>query len=105
MTITRREPGPRSRATSVPSGWRLVALIGSLTIFGPLCIDMYLPALPRISGELHAGAWRVRIPLTACRIGISAGQLVLGPVSDRVGRRPPLLIGLAAFAVSSVACA
>src|ERR1700751_5747316 len=105
MTIPRSETGPRSRATSVPSGWRLVALIGSLTIFGPLCIDMYLPGLPRISQQLHAGASSVQLTLTACMIGISAGQLLLGPVSDRIGRRPPLLAGLAAFVVSSVACA
>jgi MFS transporter, DHA1 family, multidrug resistance protein len=105
MAITRREPGTHPRRPQVPSGWRLIALIGSLTIFGPLCIDMYLPALPRISDELHAGASAVQITLTACMIGISAGQLVLGPLSDRVGRRPPLLVGLAAFAVSSVACA
>ncbi len=105
MPITRREPGTQSRQPGVPSGWRLIALIGSLTIFGPLCIDMYLPALPRISEELGAGASAVQITLTACMIGISAGQLVLGPVSDRVGRRPPLLVGLAAFVVSSVACA
>jgi MFS transporter, DHA1 family, multidrug resistance protein len=105
MAITRGEPGTHARHSNVPSGWRLVALIGTLTIFGPLCIDMYLPALPRISEELHASASAVQITLTACLIGISFGQLLLGPVSDRVGRRPPLLVGLAAFAFSSVACA
>jgi DHA1 family bicyclomycin/chloramphenicol resistance-like MFS transporter len=83
----------------------LVALVGSLSIFGPLCIDMYLPALPAISRELHAGASAVQLTLTACLIGISIGQLLLGPISDRLGRRPPLLAGLAAFIASSVACA
>ena len=82
-----------------------MALVGSLSIFGPLCIDMYLPALPDISRQLHAGASGVQLTLTAVLIGISVGQLVLGPISDRVGRRPPLLIGLAAFIASSVACA
>jgi MFS transporter, DHA1 family, multidrug resistance protein len=75
-----------------------------MSIFGPLCIDMYLPALPAISRQLHASASAVQLTLTACLIGISAGQLLIGPVSDRVGRRPPLLIGLAAFVASSLAC-
>ena len=81
----------------VPTGWRLVILVGSLSIFGPLCIDMYLPALPGISRELHASASSVQLTLTACLLGISLGQLLLGPISDRLGRRPPLLAGLAAF--------
>jgi DHA1 family bicyclomycin/chloramphenicol resistance-like MFS transporter len=90
---------------SVPAGWRLVALIGTMSIFGPLCIDMYLPALPDISRELGASASAVQLTLTACVIGIAGGQLILGPVSDRFGRRPPLLAGLAAFVLSSLACA
>jgi MFS transporter, DHA1 family, multidrug resistance protein len=90
---------------AVPTGWRLVLVVGSLSIFGPLCIDMYLPALPDISRQLHASASAVQLTLTACLVGISVGQLILGPISDRVGRRPPLLGGLAAFIASSVACA
>jgi DHA1 family bicyclomycin/chloramphenicol resistance-like MFS transporter len=82
-----------------------VALVGSLSIFGPLCIDMYLPAYPAISRELHASASSVQLTLTACLVGISAGQLLVGPVSDRLGRRPPLLFGLVAFVLSSAACA
>ena len=89
----------------MPTGWRQVALIGSISIFGPLCIDMYLPALPQINRELHASASAVQLSLTACLIGIALGQLLLGPISDRVGRRLPLLAGLAAFALSSLACA
>jgi DHA1 family bicyclomycin/chloramphenicol resistance-like MFS transporter len=89
----------------VPSGWRLVVVVGSLTIIGPLCIDMYLPALPRINRDLHASTSAVQLTLTACLIGISVGQLLFGPVSDRLGRRPPLLVGLVAFIASSVACA
>jgi DHA1 family bicyclomycin/chloramphenicol resistance-like MFS transporter len=82
-----------------------VVLVGSLSIFGPLCIDMYLPALPRISRDLHASASAVQLTLTACLVGISMGQLLFGPISDRVGRRPPLLVGLVAFVASSFACA
>jgi MFS transporter, DHA1 family, multidrug resistance protein len=97
-----RRPG---RSRPVPTGWRLVALIGTMSIFGPLCIDMYLPALPDIGQQLHASASAVQLTLTACVIGIAAGQLLLGPVSDHFGRRLPLLAGLTAFVLSSLACA
>ena len=76
-----------------------------MSIFGPLCIDMYLPAFPDLSSQLHVSASAAQLTLTACVVGIAVGQLLLGPVSDRVGRRPPLLTGLAAFGVSSLACA
>ncbi len=89
----------------MPTGWRLVALIGTMSIFGPLCIDMYLPALPELSRQLHVGASAAQLTLTACVVSIAAGQLVIGSISDRVGRRPPLLAGLAAFLGSSAACA
>lgn len=65
---------------------------------------MYLPALPAISRNLHAGASASQITLTACLIGISMGQLIIGPISDRLGRRTPLLAGLALFVVASLAC-
>jgi len=97
-------PSP-DRFRPVPTGWRLVALIGTMSIFGPLCIDMYLPALPQLSRQLHASASATQLTLTACVVSMAVGQLVLGSVSDRVGRRPPLLIGLAAFGFSSLACA
>ena len=79
--------------------------MGSLSIFGPLCIDMYLPALPTIGRELHASAWQVQLTLTGCMVGIAAGQLFIGPLSDRLGRRRPLLVGLITFSVSSLICA
>ncbi len=93
------------RVRRMPTGWRQVALIGTMSIFGPLCIDMYLPALPQINRELHASASAVQLSLTACLIGIALGQLLIGPVSDRTGRRLPLLIGLTLFVFSSLACA
>lgn len=89
----------------VPQGWRLVLIIGGLSIFGPLCIDMYLPALPRISRDLHAGTSAVQLSITGCLIGIAVGQLVIGPISDRRGRRSPLVIGISVFVLSSLACA
>jgi MFS transporter, DHA1 family, multidrug resistance protein len=93
------------RTRVMPTGWRRVALIGTMSIFGPLCIDMYLPALPQINRDLHASASAVQLSLTACLIGIAVGQMLIGPVSDRLGRRLPLLVGLVSFVFSSLACA
>ncbi len=83
----------------------LVVLLGSLSAFGPLSIDMYLPALPQLSDDFHVGASTVQLTLTACLAGLALGQLVAGPLSDRFGRRPPLLVGLALYVVSSLLCA
>ena len=88
----------------MPTGWRQVALIGTMSIFGPLCIDMYLPALPQINRELHASASAVQLTLTACLIGIALGQLLLGPISDRIGRARRCWSGWPPSS-SSLACA
>jgi MFS transporter, DHA1 family, multidrug resistance protein len=82
----------------------LLPIVGPLTVFGPLCIDMYLPALPRISTNLHADASLAQLSLTTCLIGMAAGQLIFGPISDRYGRRRPLFVGIILFALSSLAC-
>lgn len=95
----------RSDLSHVPRGWRLVLIIGGLSIFGPLCIDMYLPSLPRISRDLHASTSTVQLSITGCLVGIAVGQLVIGPISDREGRRSPLLVGICIFVLSSLACA
>lgn len=84
---------------------RLIALLGALTAFGPLSIDMYLPAFPSMAASLHASASSVQLTLTAVLVGLALGQLVAGPLSDSLGRRGPLLVGLAAYAVLSAACA
>ena len=83
---------------------RFLLIVGCLSLFGPLCIDMYLPALPRISLDLHASTSSVQVSLTTCLIGLGLGQLLIGPISDRIGRRPPLLAGLTLFVVASLAC-
>jgi DHA1 family bicyclomycin/chloramphenicol resistance-like MFS transporter len=68
-------------------------------------MDMYLPALPEVTGALHAPAATVQLTLTACLAGMALGQLVVGPMSDRWGRRRPLLAGLAVYVVATVLCA
>jgi DHA1 family bicyclomycin/chloramphenicol resistance-like MFS transporter len=83
----------------------MVLLVGGLAIFGPLSIDTYLPSLPAISRDLHASASEVQASLTACLLGLAAGQLLVGPFSDRLGRRKPLAWGLLGFIAASVGCA
>lgn len=87
----------------VPRG--LVLLLGALTAFGPIAIDMYLPSLPSIAGELGGGASAGPLTVAAFLAGVALGQLVYGPLSDRIGRRGPLLAGLALFVAASLGCA
>lgn len=91
----------RSRGETI----QLVLILGALSAFAPLAIDMYLPALPAIGTDLGASASQVQLTLTACFVGLALGQIVAGPLSDAYGRRRPLLVGLAAFAVASLLCA
>ncbi|HJV42288.1 multidrug effflux MFS transporter [Caulobacter sp.] len=85
--------------------WRLVLLLGALTAFGPMSIDMYLSSLPSIGRTLHAGPDQTQATLAAFFAGMAVGQFIYGPASDRLGRRPPLLIGIGVFLAASVACA
>ncbi|MEG7336542.1 MFS transporter [Bacillus sp. 0102A] len=83
----------------------LAFLLGMLAILGPLNIDMYLPSFPEIANDLSASASLVQLSLTACLVGLTIGQLIVGPVSDAQGRRKPLLICIFLFALSSLFCA
>jgi len=82
-------------------GW-IVILLGSLTAFGPLSMDMYLPALPTVAKDLTAATPLVQLSLTACLLGLAAGQLIFGPLSDIRGRRKPLISTLITYAIVSV---
>ncbi|WP_053220050.1 Bcr/CflA family efflux MFS transporter [Virgibacillus senegalensis] len=83
----------------------LALLLGMLAIMGPLNIDMYLPSFPDIASDLNATASLVQLSLTTCLIGLATGQVIIGPISDAVGRRKPLLIGITLFVFASVLCA
>ena len=101
------EAGDAAAAPAAKPGRRLamLAVLGALSAFGPLAMDMYLPATPTIAAALHAGQSLVQLTLSGCLAGLAVGQLVAGPLSDGLGRRRPLLAGLVAFVVLSVACA
>ncbi|HEX6478943.1 MAG TPA: Bcr/CflA family multidrug efflux MFS transporter [Ktedonobacteraceae bacterium] len=87
--------------------WRyvqLVLILGSLSAFGPLSIDMYLPSLPSLSRDLGASASAAQLTLSACLLGLALGQVIAGPLSDTLGRRRPLLVGLVAYVLASLLC-
>jgi DHA1 family bicyclomycin/chloramphenicol resistance-like MFS transporter len=84
---------------------RTVAILGGLTAMGPLAIDMYLPALPAIARDLQSTPGLVQVSLAAYFIGIAGGQALYGPLSDAMGRKPALYLGLLVFTLSSMACA
>jgi DHA1 family bicyclomycin/chloramphenicol resistance-like MFS transporter len=83
---------------------RLVLVLGSLIALGPLTIDMYLPSLPTITVDLHATAAAVQLTLTGTLAGLAVGQLLIGPLSDAVGRRTPLIVGVAVHILASIFC-
>ncbi len=81
-----------------------ILILGSLTALAPFSIDMYLPGFPAIAADLQTSAAKVSLSLTGFFIGISAGQLLYGPLLDRFGRKIPLYAGLSVYIIASVAC-
>lgn len=80
-------------------------LLGLLTAFGPLSLDLYLPALPALAADLDATEASAQLTMSACMIGLALGQVVAGPLSDRLGRKGPLVGGLVGYVALSLACA
>jgi len=93
-------PADKSRSSI---RWMAI-LLGSLASFGPLSIDMYLPALPHLANDLNSSTSLAQLSLTACLLGMAIGQLFAGSISDVRGRRGPLLIGLVTYVISSLLC-
>jgi DHA1 family bicyclomycin/chloramphenicol resistance-like MFS transporter len=79
----------------------LIVILGLITTIGPLSLDMYLPALPDLARDLDVSPSTIQLSLTSCLIGMATGQLVFGPLSDRWGRRRPVIAGLASYALLS----
>ena len=96
---------PARTLTTEKAPWPLVVLLGSLTALGPLAVDMYLPSLPAISRGLAATPGAVTGTLATFFAGLGIGQLVYGPLSDRMGRRVPVITGVAIFVAGAIGCA
>src|SRR6059058_2343417 len=85
--------------------FKVILIMGLLTAIAPLSIDMYLPAFPAIAKELHSTVSEITLSLSSFFFGISAGQLLYGPLLERFGRKPPLYAGLCIYLLASVGCA
>ncbi len=92
---------PASRQPSLGE----ILLLGSLTAFGAVTIDLYLPTLPAIARDYGTSAAAVQLTLSTFFVGMALGQLFFGPLSDRIGRRPTILIGCAVYVAASLFCA
>ena len=104
MTALQERPTTTAPAPAVPRPGvaRTALVLGGFVAIGPLTIDMYLPALPTITRELETTSSAVQLTLTGTLIGLALGQLVLGPVSDALGRKRPLLAGTALHVLASL---
>ena len=103
-------PEPAPTVSSEPTGGsastvRLVVVLGMLSMFGPISLDLYLPALPALATDLRSSTSAAQLSITACLLGLAFGQLVAGPLSDQFGRRRPLVVGLVLYLLTSAACA
>ncbi|HEV7146431.1 MAG TPA: multidrug effflux MFS transporter [Pedococcus sp.] len=97
---TAAQPPQGSRASV-----RFVLVLGALTAIGPLTIDTYLPAMPSIARDLAASESAVQATLTGILLGMGLGQLLVGPLSDAIGRRKPLIMGIGIHILASLLCA
>src|SRR5262250_3569806 len=88
-----------------PRPGKLPLILGALTALGPLSIDMYLPSFRAIARDLAASPARVQLTLAVYFIALGIGQAFYGPISDRIGRRRPLCVGLSVYVLASAGCA
>src|SRR6476619_2105565 len=93
-----------SGAESPPSRARMITVLGALVALGPLTIDMYLPALPKIADDLSVSSSVAQLTLTGTLAGLALGQLIVGPLSDSLGRRRPLMAGIVLHMLASLVC-
>lgn len=84
------------------TGW--IMLLALFTSLGPLSIDMYLPALPEMAQDFNVTTQQIANTLPAYFFGLAVGQLIYGPISDRIGRKKPLYFGMALYAIASLLC-
>src|SRR5436309_7369034 len=99
------EPPPSPRTAQRRTSLLVTFVLGGLTALPPLSMDMYLPALPEVTGALRSPAATIQLTLTACLAGMALGQMAVGPMSDRWGRRRPLLLGMLIYVLATAVCA
>jgi DHA1 family bicyclomycin/chloramphenicol resistance-like MFS transporter len=108
LSATDPSPTPVRGVAALPTatgGPELTLILGALTAFGPLSIDMYLPSLPTLAESFGVSPSRIQLTLSAFLLGFGLGQLVYGPLADRWGRKPPLLAGIGLYVAASLLCA
>ncbi len=81
----------------------LVLFLGTLSAFGPFVTDLYLPALPTMSSYFNSSTSTIQLTLTGSMVGLALGQLLIGPISDKYGRKNPLIISLIVYLISTIA--
>ncbi|MDT5187072.1 MAG: transporter, family, multidrug resistance protein, partial [Mycobacterium sp.] len=104
VDVTIAESSTPARGSKPPSRARMIVVLGALVALGPLTIDMYLPALPKIADDLSVSSSVAQLTLTGTLAGLALGQLIVGPLSDSLGRRRPLMAGVVLHMLASVLC-
>jgi MFS transporter, DHA1 family, multidrug resistance protein len=104
VDLTTADSVTRERRAATPSQARMIVVLGALVALGPLTIDMYLPALPKIADELSVSSSVAQLTLTGTLAGLALGQLIVGPLSDSLGRRGPLMAGIVLHMLASLLC-
>ncbi|WP_457946869.1 multidrug effflux MFS transporter [Pseudarthrobacter sp. alpha12b] len=98
------DPSPPQNTSKAPRSVKYVLMLGALAALPALTTDMYLPSLPVVEADLHTTQTAVQLTLSGTLVGGGIGQLVIGPFSDRFGRRLPLVIGISLHVVISLLC-
>ena len=104
VDVTSAESSTPEGESKPPSRVRMIAVLGALVALGPLTIDMYLPALPKIADDLSVSSSVAQLTLTGTLAGLALGQLIVGPLSDSLGRRRPLMAGIVLHMLASLLC-
>lgn len=99
------KPPLAGSAGAAPISIVLFVSLGLLSTFGPISLDLYLPSVPALAAELHTSTSAAQLSISFCLAGLACGQLIAGPLSDRYGRRRPLIVGLIGYLLASAACA
>ncbi len=107
LTPGSTETAPTGHVAGLPPkltriGAGLILLLGALTAVGPFTIDLYLAAFPQITSDMGSSPAAVQLTITATLAGLALGQLLIGSISDAMGRRKPLLAGLALYVIASI---